>query len=125
MIFPIAGMRDPEIFRKAVRRLTLLDDAERIETDHDLLDRAAGIVKEHFAGLLSAPQGPTRAETDRASGCRDELTPSPGSEVADFPLPSNLAQDDERRPWIAALPVFGRPGGHVVRVPGGSLPWQS
>jgi 2-polyprenyl-6-methoxyphenol hydroxylase-like FAD-dependent oxidoreductase len=62
MVFPMAGMRDPEIFRKAVRRLTLLDDPESLEGEQDLLQRAARIVQEHFAGALTARQGPSRSE---------------------------------------------------------------
>jgi 2-polyprenyl-6-methoxyphenol hydroxylase-like FAD-dependent oxidoreductase len=62
MVFPIAGMRDPDIFRKAVRRLMLLDDPQSVENDLALLERAAAIVKESFGGSLSTPQGPLRRE---------------------------------------------------------------
>jgi 2-polyprenyl-6-methoxyphenol hydroxylase-like FAD-dependent oxidoreductase len=62
MIFPIAGMRDADIFRKAVRRLMLLDDPQSVENDPELLERAATIVKESFGGALSTPQGPARGE---------------------------------------------------------------
>ncbi len=62
MVFPIAGMGDPDIFRKAVRRLMLLDDPQSVEGDVALLERAATIVKESFGGSLSTPQGPPRRE---------------------------------------------------------------
>jgi hypothetical protein len=62
MVFPIAGMRDPDIFRKAVRRLMLLDDPQSVENDPALLERAATIVKESFGGSLATPQGPPRRE---------------------------------------------------------------
>jgi 2-polyprenyl-6-methoxyphenol hydroxylase-like FAD-dependent oxidoreductase len=62
MMFPVAGSRDPEIFRKAVRRLMLLDDPREVESDHALLNRATTILKEQFAGLSTARQGPTRPE---------------------------------------------------------------
>jgi 2-polyprenyl-6-methoxyphenol hydroxylase-like FAD-dependent oxidoreductase len=62
MVFPMAAMRDPEIFRKAVRRLTLLDDPESVENDQELLQRAVRIVKEEFAGAIRARQGPSRSE---------------------------------------------------------------
>ncbi|MDP9224451.1 MAG: FAD-dependent oxidoreductase [Actinomycetota bacterium] len=62
MVFPLAGMRDPDIFRKAVRRLTLLDDPQEIESDRELLDRAAAIVDELFAASPPPPAGPARNE---------------------------------------------------------------
>jgi hypothetical protein len=62
MIFPIAGMRDANIFRKAVRRLMLLDDPGEVESDHNLLEGAATIVKELFAASPPPQQGPTRAD---------------------------------------------------------------
>ncbi|MEA2507824.1 MAG: hypothetical protein QOH48_2442 [Actinomycetota bacterium] len=62
MMFPIAGMRDAEIFRKAVRRIMLLDDPRTVESDHELLGRAETIAKSLLAGSPPARQGPTRTE---------------------------------------------------------------
>ncbi len=62
MVFPIAGLRDPDIFRKAVRRLTLLDDPREVESDPELLNRAAAIVDELLATSPPPPAGPARSE---------------------------------------------------------------
>jgi 2-polyprenyl-6-methoxyphenol hydroxylase-like FAD-dependent oxidoreductase len=62
MMFPVAGTRDPHIFRKAVRRLMLLDDPKSIEADREVLDRAASIIEEQFAGSPPPRQGPPRPE---------------------------------------------------------------
>jgi 2-polyprenyl-6-methoxyphenol hydroxylase-like FAD-dependent oxidoreductase len=61
MTFPVAGMKDAEIFRKAVRRIMLLDDPRTVESDHELLGRAETIARALLAG--SPPrQGPARTE---------------------------------------------------------------
>jgi hypothetical protein len=60
--FPAAGMRDAEIFRKAVRRLMLLDDPRQVETDGDLLDRGAAILRDMFGASGPPTQGPEREQ---------------------------------------------------------------
>jgi hypothetical protein len=55
-------MRDAEIFRKAVRRLMLLDDPRQVETDGDLLDRGAAILRDMFGASGPPTQGPEREQ---------------------------------------------------------------
>jgi 2-polyprenyl-6-methoxyphenol hydroxylase-like FAD-dependent oxidoreductase len=62
LFFPAAGMRDAEIFRKAVRRLMLLDDPRQVETERDLLDRGAAILRDMFGPSGPPTQGPEREE---------------------------------------------------------------
>jgi len=62
LFFPAAGVRDAEIFRKAVRRQMLLDDPSQLETERDLLDRATTILREIFGPSGPPAQGPEREE---------------------------------------------------------------
>jgi 2-polyprenyl-6-methoxyphenol hydroxylase-like FAD-dependent oxidoreductase len=61
LFFPAAGMRDPAVFRAAVRRLMLLDDPRSVEGDEALVARGSAIVRELF-GSNGPAQGPTRDE---------------------------------------------------------------
>jgi 2-polyprenyl-6-methoxyphenol hydroxylase-like FAD-dependent oxidoreductase len=62
LFLPAAGMRDAEIFRRAVRRLMLLDDPRHLQSERDLLDRGAAIVREMFGASGPPAQGPERKE---------------------------------------------------------------
>jgi hypothetical protein len=67
----MAGTKDAEIFRKAVRRLMLLDNPHDIEKNRALLERGAAIVGGIMANATPPPQGPPRdelIELVRASG---------------------------------------------------------
>ncbi len=62
MILPMAGNKDAVIFRKAVRRLMLLDNPQDIEKDLELLERGADLVEGIMASASPRPQGPPRDE---------------------------------------------------------------
>ena len=62
MVLPIAGTKDAVIFRKAVRRMMLLDNPHDIEKDRALLERGAEIVRGIVASATPPPQGPPRDE---------------------------------------------------------------
>ncbi|MDQ4142754.1 MAG: FAD-dependent oxidoreductase [Actinomycetota bacterium] len=61
-VLPMAGMRDSDIFRKAVRRLMFLDRPDELENDRATIDRGRQLVKDMIAENPPPPPGPSRDE---------------------------------------------------------------
>ncbi len=60
-LLPVAGSRDAEIFRKALRRLMFHDRPQDLEQDRELILRGEAILKE-MSAVAQPPAGPPRDE---------------------------------------------------------------